>query len=445
MSLNEEPLDDENGTVGAKTPLPNAVSTLYVNTANRSTSKLNPVSAFSVGESSSQDELSKMVFAESPVLITAPPSVVVFPSTASCTSSSSSVCSTKNASQVSHVNTELNAPNETNASNVSVVSHDSPTPFSATITQSTERIAPENPFQDKVSSEESEGKTTFYSYMPNGDRLPIRHTFASREGRAKQRWDRCPITNRLIRLTTGCVPITNDGRILFVSSARKKEWILPKGGWELDERMEESAVRETYEEAGILGTLGPKLSEITFETRKGKDRRLESLKKEAHTQETKLKLGSETQTRNSSKQNTAEIQLSKDDVKVYPMSEETPISHVALTTLPENVKPHKPDNGQKEESVKNNDISSAFELNKVHSQDTSCKKPPYGMCRMILFPLYVSDVLDKWPENGRSRKVFSIDDAIRTTRREELRTILTEVKRRNLHLAGTIANKNDMC
>jgi 8-oxo-dGTP pyrophosphatase MutT (NUDIX family) len=42
----------------------------------------------------------------------------------------------------------------------------------------------------------------------------------------------------------------------------------PKGGWEMDEELEESAIRETYEEAGVIGVLGPKLSEFHYETRK---------------------------------------------------------------------------------------------------------------------------------------------------------------------------------
>jgi len=77
------------------------------------------------------------------------------------------------------------------------------------------------------------------------------------------------------RMVTGCVPIVEGGRILLVSASRKSEWILPKGGWETDELMEESAIRECFEEAGVLGVLGPRLSEIEYETRKGKKRRLE--------------------------------------------------------------------------------------------------------------------------------------------------------------------------
>ena len=62
---------------------------------------------------------------------------------------------------------------------------------------------------------------------------------------------------------------------LLVSASRKAERILPKGGWELDETMEESGVRESFEEASVLGALGTKLSEIEYKTRKSRKRKLE--------------------------------------------------------------------------------------------------------------------------------------------------------------------------
>lgn len=170
-----------------------------------------------------------------------------------------------------------------------------------------------------------------------------------------------------------------------MSSARKKEWILPKGGWESDERMEESAVRECYEEAGILGTLGPKLTEITFETRKGKKRRIERLEQE------KLLQG----------------QNEKTDVK-------------KLDTAMDMTVNANPPQSQPMPAVGDS-------------------KPLYEMCRMTLFPIYVSDVLEEWPENGRTRKVFSMDEAIEMVTRDELKVILNEVKRRGLHIASKLA------
>jgi hypothetical protein len=60
----------------------------------------------------------------------------------------------------------------------------------------------------------------------------------SRNGRDHQRFATDPLTGQMFRLTTGSVPILNDGRILLISSSRKEEWILPKGGWESDEALE---------------------------------------------------------------------------------------------------------------------------------------------------------------------------------------------------------------
>jgi len=83
--------------------------------------------------------------------------------------------------------------------------------------------------------------------------LKIKTQKISRNGRSSQRWYTDPATQRLYRMTTGCVPIVDDGKILFVTAGRKSEWILPKGGWEKDEAIEESAIRETFEEAGVFG------------------------------------------------------------------------------------------------------------------------------------------------------------------------------------------------
>jgi len=78
------------------------------------------------------------------------------------------------------------------------------------------------------------------------------------------------------RLCAGCVPVRpapgthgQEMQILLVSSRGGKGYGLPKGGWEVDESMEDAAQRETLEEAGVRGTLeGPVLGE--FEFRSGK-------------------------------------------------------------------------------------------------------------------------------------------------------------------------------
>jgi len=97
----------------------------------------------------------------------------------------------------------------------------------------------------------------------------------SRTGRELQRWAKVNNSETPnCRMTTGCVPIVRDGRILLVSSAKSpKTFIFPKGGWEEDESLPLSALRETLEEAGVTGLLGPPLETLTFETKKAAKRR----------------------------------------------------------------------------------------------------------------------------------------------------------------------------
>jgi diphosphoinositol-polyphosphate diphosphatase len=56
------------------------------------------------------------------------------------------------------------------------------------------------------------------------------------------------------RLVAGVVPISPDRAfVLLISSTRRGGWVLPKGGWELDESSAiEAAKREAWEEAGIV-------------------------------------------------------------------------------------------------------------------------------------------------------------------------------------------------
>lgn len=228
--------------------------------------------------------------------------------------------------------------------------------------------------QKKNILENANREDIFYSFLSDGKAIPITLTSISRQGRDRQRFDTCENTGARIRLATGCIPITNDGRILFCSSSKKKEWILPKGGWENDENIEESALRETYEEAGVLGTLGTRLTDVTFETNKEKKRRAESLK------------------------------LQSDDPLYY--------------------------SGQLQGNA-----------------EIDCKSPPspsgktlHSLVRVTFFVLYISEVLEEWPESGRSRKILDIDEAIASVKRDELRAVLSDLKARGLH---NIRNKVD--
>ncbi|KAL9682672.1 hypothetical protein QQ045_014477 [Rhodiola kirilowii] len=86
----------------------------------------------------------------------------------------------------------------------------------------------------------------------------------SRTGRQTQRYcsDGCQC-----RQVVGCVPYRyrtvtrEDGvsnrelEVLVIRSQKGQGLMFPKGGWELDETMEEAAERETFEEAGVAGVL----------------------------------------------------------------------------------------------------------------------------------------------------------------------------------------------
>jgi hypothetical protein len=59
----------------------------------------------------------------------------------------------------------------------------------------------------------------------------------------------------------------------------------------------------------------------------------------------------------------------------------------------------------------------------------------YTHIQMVLFPLYVSEVHDDWPECGRLRKAISIDEALAIlSSRPEFACSLVEVKEKGLHL-----------
>jgi diphosphoinositol-polyphosphate diphosphatase len=147
----------------------------------------------------------------------------------------------------------------------------------------------------------------------------------------------------------------SGGRILLCSSSKKAEWIIPKGGWELDETARGGACRETHEECGVLGTLGPALKESAYNARKGKREAREA--------------GS---------------------ASASPAGE----------------------GGGKGEPP---------------AEDGA------RVCRARIFPLYVTEVLAEWPEDGRARRAFDIGDAVEAVTRPELRRAIEEVRERGLH------------
>jgi diphosphoinositol-polyphosphate diphosphatase len=233
----------------------------------------------------------------------------------------------------------------------------------------------------------------------------------SRNGRECQRWFQDPSSQTLYRMVTGCVPIVEGGKILFVSASRKAEWILPKGGWEQDEDMEESAIRECFEEAGVVGILGPRLTEIEYETRKAKKRRMEFEELQRKTKTLRVAYSA----------SPAPIKNSKE-----PVEGEAKVHLENVASIKDCLAPVSDEdfNRIRGQALKQCDETSSVVSDASHSH-----------VRMNLFPMYVSEVKSSWPESGRFRKVVDIDEAIKMCEsRPELQQALIEVKQRNLHL-----------
>jgi diphosphoinositol-polyphosphate diphosphatase len=234
-------------------------------------------------------------------------------------------------------------------------------------------------------------------------------------------------------LVTGCVPILRGGKVLLVSSSRKTEWILPKGGWEQDEAIEESAVRECFEEAGVLGTLGQALSPVQHETRKAKKRRLE---REASVR--RMTTGdSAPDGAPKPEKDPAECDVDKGKsakTESLPRPAPAATAEIATTTATSpvcnedtsRIRGHPSQDLSPHERCKSSDdaLSVASNVSGTYSQ-----------VRMTLFPLYVTEVHEDWPESGRFRKAVDIDEAIRLMEpRPEFRAALVEVKERGLHV-----------
>lgn len=233
----------------------------------------------------------------------------------------------------------------------------------------------------------------------------------SRQGRSKQRWLISP-TEELIRQVAGTIPITRDGRIILVSASRKTEWILPKGGWDVDETKEECAARETFEEGGLLGELGGCLEPIDYETRKAKKRRM-----------SKLGGGCEEATKEKSKgggkiKKRAGAEGFRPPLPKRAKADSLSPTGPELTSgLPESMC----GSGAKE----------------VPSATKSFDPSTYSYVRLFLCPLYVSEVKSDWPEKGRLRKLVDIDEAIKIMEAENrpyFQRGLEMVKERGLHL-----------
>ncbi|KMZ68330.1 Nudix hydrolase 13 [Zostera marina] len=94
----------------------------------------------------------------------------------------------------------------------------------------------------------------------------------ARTGRHQQRYeDGC-------RLIAGCIPFKykdSDGKktveVLMISSQSGPGLLFPKGGWENDEKVEEAAVREAIEEAGVRGKIMGSIGDYNFKSKTLRD------------------------------------------------------------------------------------------------------------------------------------------------------------------------------
>lgn len=73
------------------------------------------------------------------------------------------------------------------------------------------------------------------------------------------------------RQVVGCIPYrfkngkdSDELEVLVISSQKGQALMFPKGGWELDESVEEAASRESLEEAGVLGNVECELGKWSF-------------------------------------------------------------------------------------------------------------------------------------------------------------------------------------
>jgi len=265
------------------------------------------------------------------------------------------------------------------------------------------------------SSSSSSLSTSFTDNLVKGN--------SSRQGRSLQRWLVHSPTEELVRQVAGCIPITRDGRIVLVSASRKSEWIIPKGGWDTDETKEECAARETFEEAGLLGSLGGCLEPIDYETRKAKKRRM-SMSGGGVGKAGKGKAGDG--------RKTLSLKREADAAALRP-----PFSKRA----------------KMETSVKKTNETSEVAGGNANNMASATMQPPsspdapsvasssldpahYSYVRLFLFPLYVSSVKAKWPEGGRLRKLVTIDEAIKIMEAEKRPYFcrgLEMIKERGLH------------
>ncbi|KAE9588256.1 hypothetical protein Lal_00002741 [Lupinus albus] len=77
------------------------------------------------------------------------------------------------------------------------------------------------------------------------------------------------------RQVVGCIPYRYKSKgiqdkeieVLVISAQKGQGMQFPKGGWEIDESMEQAALRETIEEAGVIGNVESKLGKWVYKSK----------------------------------------------------------------------------------------------------------------------------------------------------------------------------------
>ncbi len=237
---------------------------------------------------------------------------------------------------------------------------------------------------------------------------------SSRQGRSLQRWLVHSPNDGLVKQAVGTIPITRDGRVILISASRKKEWILPKGGWDVDETKEECGMRETYEEGGLVGQLGGCLEPIDYQTEKSKKRASKELgtsgDSDMEMEGLRPPLHKRFKTELASSPTGPQLTLSLG--KRIISSDSTCSSSAS-------------------------DVNCTIATTPAVAPTVSFDPSDHSYIRLFLFPLYVSSVKSEWPEKGRLRKLVHIDEAIKimdSENRPYFRMGLEIVKERGLHL-----------
>ncbi|KAM7280273.1 hypothetical protein ACFE04_007407 [Oxalis oulophora] len=66
---------------------------------------------------------------------------------------------------------------------------------------------------------------------------------------------------------TGELPCVEEMEVLLISSQNGNGMLFPKGGWEINESMEDAAKRETLEEAGVTGNVEDRLGKWRYKSK----------------------------------------------------------------------------------------------------------------------------------------------------------------------------------